>query len=292
MQSINSFWLHSWPHSFLRNQQNSRFVVLLMVSVLSACSMNTALKNSKVIDGDNTSSTQQSKNKNELKSISKSITDLVEIPQDSSTAGSNNTLTSTTNSTTKLRGTEKQAVNQFTAQQSMKISGVPSFVIDAYKKAVSLMEKEDWQGANTLFNQVIAQQPQLSGSYVNKAIIAKNQEQLILAQQYVEQAINANNLNPYAHHLKGQLLKQQGHFKQAEQSYLKALAIWPDYAQVHASMAVLLELYQGRLLDAYNYYSSYLILQPKDKQVQLWLAGLKIKLKRAGLTPKLVVNGD
>lgn len=185
------------------------------------------------------------------------------------------------------------AINRYLQQQTNNPVTVPAHVLNDYQQAISLMKDKKWSQAEVLFDQVIIAQPQLSGSYVNKAIIAKEQGKLLTAQVLLNKAIAANSLNLYAHHLQGKVYRLQGQFDQAEQSYLAAIAIWPDFAEVHASMAILLELYRGRLLDAHRYYSSYLLLNSDDEEVKRWLAGLEIKIKRAGLAvpiavPKLV----
>jgi tetratricopeptide (TPR) repeat protein len=174
-------------------------------------------------------------------------------------------------------------INLYLQQQANEPVTVPANVLKDYQQAISLMKDKKWQQAQSLFDQVILAQPQLSGSYVNKAIIAKHQGKLIEAQVLLDKAITANNLNLYAHHLQGKVYRLQGQFDKAETSYLAALAIWPDFAEAHASMGVLLELYRGRLLDAHGYYRSYLLLNSDDEEVKRWQAGLEIKIKRAGL---------
>ncbi len=185
------------------------------------------------------------------------------------------------------------AINLYLQQQADYPVTVPANVLEDYQQAISLMQEKKWQQAQALFDQLILAQPQLSGSYVNNAIIAKQQGELIQAQALLNNAITANKLNLYAHHLQGKIYRLQGQFEKAEQSYLAALAIWPDFAEVHASMAILLELYRGRLLEAHSYYRSYLLLKSDDEEVKRWQAGLEIKIKRAGLeipktVPKLV----
>lgn len=226
-----------------------RLLVVLMVLSISACSINS-------VDDNNSDMVDSSVN---------SLPQLNENPLNINLA--------------------QQQGNSFSEKKDEKMQDVPLVVIEIYNKAIRSMTKKNWQAASDLFDQVIVKQPQLSGSYVNKALIAKHQQHVKKAREYIDKAISVNHLNPYAHHIKGQLLKSEGDFLQAEQSYLTALNIWPNYAEVHVSMAVLLELYRGKLLDAYRYYQSYLVLQPKDIEVQRWFAGLKIKLKRAGLTP-------
>ena len=62
------------------------------------------------------------------------------------------------------------------------------------------------------------------------------------------------------------------------------MSIWPAFIQAQLSMAVLLELYQGKLIEAYEYYSAYLLNQGEDIQVERWQAALAIKIKRAGIS--------
>ncbi len=200
----------------------------------------------------------------------------------------------------KENGTEKGSansnkvpvINLYLQQKSSQASAVPAKVIKDYQQAIRFMEDKKWLQAQLLFDQVILAQPQLSGSYVNKAIIAKQQGKLTQAQGLLNKAIAANQLNLYAHHLQGKIYRLQGKFDKAEQSYLAALAIWPDFAQAHASMAILLELYRGRLLDAHGYYRSYLLLNSDDAEVKRWQAGLEIKIKRAGLTVPIVEKNE
>ena len=180
------------------------------------------------------------------------------------------------------------AINLYLQQQANVPVTVPANVLKDYQQAISLMKDKKWQQAQLLFDQVILAQPQLSGSYVNKAIIVKQQGKLTQAQALLNKAIAANQLNLYAHHLQGKVYRLQGQFDKAEQSYLAALAIWPDFTDAQASMAILLELYRGRLLDAHSYYRSYLLLNSDDEEVKRWQAGLEIKIKRAGLAMPIV----
>jgi len=174
------------------------------------------------------------------------------------------------------------AKNLYLQQQLDNPLIIAEVVQKDYQQALSLMKEKKWPQAQTLFEQVIVAQPNLSGSYVNKAIIAKQYGEFEQSQLLLTKAIEVNKLNLYAHHLQGQLYRLQGAFEKSEQSYLAALAVWPDYAEANVSMAILLELYRGRLLEAHAYYRAYLRLKPDDEQVQRWLAGLEIKIKRAG----------
>ncbi|WP_282167945.1 MULTISPECIES: tetratricopeptide repeat protein [Shewanella] len=175
-------------------------------------------------------------------------------------------------------------VNAYEAEAKQKLANVPASVLEQYQQAIALMKQQEWQQADAMFSVIINAEPQLSGAYVNQAIIALKQNQLDKANGHLANAISANPTNPYAHQIKANIAKTQGKFEQAEQGYLTALEIWPNYPEAQVNLAVLLELYRGKLLDARHYYQSYLRLKPDDQLAQRWLAGLEIKIQRAGLT--------
>lgn len=251
-------------------------LVLLILIILPSCSINT--KETPPIDNTakNITDSERDKDNKELEKISKDITDMVSVSVSSNASKQAEKLSEPSQSST---------TNKYAEQEATKMIGVPLTVIKKYQSALLFMGDKQWQAATNIFDEIIVQHPELSGSYVNKAIIFQQQNKDTLAFEQVEKAILANDTNPYAHHLKGQLLKEQGKFERAEQSYKKALDIWPNYADAQLNMAILLELYRGKLQRAYAFYQSYLTLQPDDEKVKRWLAALNIKLKREGLTP-------
>ncbi|MCT8987185.1 tetratricopeptide repeat protein [Shewanella phaeophyticola] len=181
--------------------------------------------------------------------------------------------------------------NVYLEQASLRLAEVPAAVLAQYQQAINAMKNQQWQNANSLFDNVIATQPQLSGAYVNKAIIAINQQSFDQADALLDQAIKANSSNPYAHQIKANIARQQGQYAQAEQGYLTALTLWPQYPQAQINLAMLLELYRGKLLQARQFYLAYLANQPDDEQAKRWLAGVEIKIQRAGLTLPDNTNG-
>lgn len=172
----------------------------------------------------------------------------------------------------------------YQAQEEQQLAKLPQSVVASYQHALTLMKDQQWQAAASKLDQIIDSQPQLSGAYVNQAIIALNQDDLFAANSRINKALAININNPYAHQVRGVIARLSGNMQQAEKSYIKAITLWPSYPQAHINLAILLELYRGRLLDARQYYLSYLKLQPDDEQAQLWLAGVELKIKRAGLS--------
>lgn len=232
----------------------------------------------------------------DLKSISERIMDWVNTTE----TEEEKTRTSTAIDTELSKATTPTNLNvstknSYLEQEAQLMRGVSTEVIATYKQAVSLMKQQSWQAALALFDQVIVKEAHLSGSYVNKALIFKylseqtpNKEKqkslLNQSERLIDTAIDVNSKNPYAHYVKGQLMQTKGNFEQAEKNYFDALLIWPNYAQAQLSMAVLLELYRGKLVQAEQYYRAYLLNHPEDQQVKRWQAALTIKIKRSGLS--------
>jgi tetratricopeptide (TPR) repeat protein len=209
-----------------------------------------------------------------LETLGKALTDLVDVPT------ANGKLSTDEGG---MITTAEIKRNRYLEQKQERLANVPAYVIAKYKQALTLMKNKQWRKAEVLFNQVLMAQPQLAGAYVNKALIALQKKEFNRANKQLDKALAVNPINPYAYQIKARIARLNGHFDQAENSYLKALAIWPEYPEAQLNLAILLELYRGRLLDARKYYMSYLLLQWDDKQVQRWLAGVEIKIKRAGL---------
>jgi tetratricopeptide (TPR) repeat protein len=241
--------------------------IVLGLVLLQGCSSITGNMNEK-------SNEAETQTPETLESLGKGITDLVDIPNASGE------LSTDTDNMIEAANSKR---NGYLDQKQQRLANVPSFVITKYKQALTLMTKQEWLKAEKLFNEILVIQPQLSGAYVNKALIAIQQKNFSIANQQLDRALEVNALNPYAYQMKGRVARLTGDFEAAEKSYLKALDIWPEYPEAQVNLAILLELYRGRLLDARKYYSSYLELQADDQQVQRWLAGVDIKIKRAGL---------
>jgi tetratricopeptide (TPR) repeat protein len=210
----------------------------------------------------------------ELKKIAKALVDETELEKSSTLP--DNTLAGDTNQQDGFKPTEQSL--EYQRKQKQMQQSIPSNVSELYQRALSAMQAEQWQQANDLFSQVIVLSPELSGSYLNQAIIAQKTQQLVLAQEKINQALKVNPISPYAHNLNGVLARQRGEFQVAEQSYLAALNSLPNYADAHLNLAILAELYQGKLVLAQQHYQAYLMIHQEDKQVQRWLAGLSLKL--------------
>ena len=106
----------------------------------------------------------------------------------------------------------KSKRNDYLEQKQARLANVPAYVVEKYKKALALMANKEWLKAEQVFDQLLVSQPQLSGAYVNKALIAIQQKDLSRANKQLNKALAVNPLNPYAYEIKGRISRLNGYF--------------------------------------------------------------------------------
>lgn len=145
-----------------------------------------------------------------------------------------------------------------------------------FSQALALMAQQQFQEASKMLSQLAAEYPLLSGPLLNLGIIYLHQEEPEKANAALAEALRRHPENPYAYLYQGIALKQQGKFKQAEESYLKAIDLAPNYAQAHINVGILYELYLQEPDKALPHYENYQSLQQEpDPLVNNWIMVLK-----------------
>ena len=123
---------------------------------------------------------------------------------------------------------------------------------------------------------------ELSGPWVNLALLYIKTDQPEKAESAFKQAIGVNGKNIYALNQYGIFLRQQGRFPEAEASYQQALLVWPDYPDGHLNLAILYDLFMGKLEPALKHYQIYQSLQDQaDRQVNGWIIDTQRRIKIA-----------
>ena len=102
--------------------------------------------------------------------------------------------------------------NLYLVQAHQRLKGVPENIILEYEQALELIKLNKWQEAEDVLDHIIVTQPQLSGAYVNKALIAFQRQKLTQGDAYLDQALIVNPINPYAYQLKAQVSRLYGRF--------------------------------------------------------------------------------
>ena len=262
---------------------SKRAILLLSLVFIQSCSL-TDRQEDKTVD-----------NNAEITSLGKDIIDMGGIPKSSPKATASkalNTLDNKNNEADSLiheksvtvqaltgsTETEKTQYQQFLAKQRLIQDSLSAKTKTRYKLALSQIKRKNWQDAIVLLDEVLAQSPDLSGAYLNKALSLYRLKQFDLAILTLQAEEKVNEINPYRYNLQGVLAREQGKFIESETYYQKALTVWPDYPEAHLNIAVLFELYRGKFVKAQTHYQAYLLLKPDDQKTKLWLAGLEIKI--------------
>ena len=159
---------------------------------------------------------------------------------------------------------------------------LPLDLIKAYDQLKSMLAAKNKQQAIDYLQQLQARFPQQSGPSYRLARIYQEEGQFDAALSAIENCLSINPKNYYAQNLKGVILREQGQFIAAKETYIKALEIYPRHAQSHMNLAILADIYLYDLPLALQHYQYYLDLtKEEDGKINGWLIDLKRRLPDA-----------
>ncbi len=162
-------------------------------------------------------------------------------------------------------------------------TAVPEEAQELYDEALAAINKDRTEQAVAIFKDIIQSYPHFSGPYVNLGIIYREQGNLDQAASMFTKAIAANRNNLEAYNQLGYVYRLQGKFADAEKAYADSLSVWPNYTSIHYNLAILYELYLGRLDKALFHFETYQALQAEeDRKVKGWIVDLKRRIKKQG----------
>jgi tetratricopeptide (TPR) repeat protein len=156
-----------------------------------------------------------------------------------------------------------------------------------FQGALLLKQQGKLSLARERFIALSEQYPNLSGVWLQLALLAKQQDNDDIQQQHKEMtrnlnnAISANPLNYLAHNEFALVLRQQGQFQQALSHYESAIKSWPAFAEGYLNRGILYDLYMGRKSLALVDYELYQALSDDNsRQLKGWIIDLKRQIKR------------
>jgi tetratricopeptide (TPR) repeat protein len=156
-----------------------------------------------------------------------------------------------------------------------------------FQGALLLKQQGKLSLARERFIALSEQYPNLSGVWLQLALLAKQQDNDDIQQQhkemtrYLNNAISANPLNYLAHNEFALVLRQQGQFQQALSHYESAIKSWPAFAEGYLNRGILYDLYMGRKSLALVDYELYQALSDDNsRQLKGWIIDLKRQIKR------------
>jgi Flp pilus assembly protein TadD len=147
---------------------------------------------------------------------------------------------------------------------------------ELFDSAVNLLREGRLDGAQMLFEKLTVKQPERAGPWVNLGYIHLARGEQKQAQVALSQALVANPNNCDALNQMGVLARRDGRFEEAEKLYRRCLAVAPSYVSARLNLAILYELYMGRLGEALAAYMDYqLMLSEPDSKVGGWVMDLE-----------------
>ena len=145
-----------------------------------------------------------------------------------------------------------------------------------FNDAVQLMKQKKLPDAEAAFVALNADFPQYSGPMTNLGIIYAKSNRRDQAIAALTKATSLNSKNAVAWNWLGMEQRDAGDRSGAEQSYLKALQVNPNYAPAHLNLGILYDTYLGRPGDALVQYKQYQQLAGKDElRVTAWIAEIE-----------------
>jgi Tfp pilus assembly protein PilF len=151
---------------------------------------------------------------------------------------------------------------------------------EMYQQGLDALAINDYSNARKIFQQFIKDNPDLSGAYINLALIDYKQERYDQALKLIEIALSINPEKAEAFHLRAQLYLQQGKIKLARNDYEMAIKLKPDYTNAHYNLALLYDIYLQEIALAIEHYNIYLSLTTeKDTATREWVNHLQRTLK-------------
>lgn len=145
-----------------------------------------------------------------------------------------------------------------------------------FDRGVELLREGQLDAAQVLFEELTEDQPELAGPWVNLGYIhlARSEPEQALAA--FEHALDANPRNCEALTQMGVMSRKNGQFDEAELYYQSCLDAQPGYANARLNLAILYELYMGRLGEALAAYNDYQHVLPEpDNRVTGWVMDLE-----------------
>ncbi len=151
---------------------------------------------------------------------------------------------------------------------------------DAFERAVALMSRGENEKAIELLSKVIECSPGVTAPYINIAVAYMRTGKYEPAEKHLKTALALVPNHPLASNEYGLLLRKAGRFTEARDIYEKAIAGFPDYLPVRRNLGILCDLYLNDPECALKQFEIYSEGKPADAQVKIWIAELRMRLKR------------
>ncbi len=146
--------------------------------------------------------------------------------------------------------------------------------------ALNMQREGQLEDAKEAYIEILEARPALINPRFNLAQIALLEEKNDDAEAALAEVLKQKPDHKQALNLKGVLARESGKFEASEAFYRQSLAADPSYLPAIRNLAILLDLYLGRLQEALPLYEQYQsMLDKPDSQVKDWIFDLKRRLE-------------
>ncbi|MGQ9427012.1 tetratricopeptide repeat protein [Gilvimarinus sp. F26214L] len=145
-------------------------------------------------------------------------------------------------------------------------------IVARYIEARRAFNANKFDVADQLLAELSEEAPKLSGPLVMRGDIALDRGDLAEAVEYYVAAIDVTpvNFNSWLRLAKAQ--RMRGHFNHAQNTYARALELWPDGPELHLNLGVLYDVYLNQPLKAQAHMEAYQLLSgDRSGEVVAWL---------------------
>lgn len=155
-----------------------------------------------------------------------------------------------------------------------------------FDEALAALKAKKLKEAREGFASLAKDHPELAGPLTNLAILDAKANQRSAAIAGFSRAVVANPQNAIGWNWLGILYRESGKYDQAEQAYLRALAIKPGDPAVILNLGMLYDAYLKRPDDALTRYREYQALTGnKELKVTAWIKAIEASRPAAPETP-------
>ncbi len=178
-------------------------------------------------------------------------------------------------------GLERSNDNLPTTPVSSKPSHWPSNSVAAFNQGVSALGNDN-EAARISFAEAIELSPQMEAAYYNLAKLDLDQKNFEAVDSFLPQAQKNNVASARLWNLFATSKRHQNDFDAAEKFYLQAIQLDSGYTPALLNIAILNDVYLGKIAEAQKYYLLYqqqLEQQGKqDNRLKNWLTDINRRL--------------
>ena len=152
--------------------------------------------------------------------------------------------------------------------------------LQLYQKAITHLNDNELDKAEEILLTFSNKHPDLAGPIANLGLIQLKRNNIDQAEVLLNQALARNPKLPQALNLLGVVQQKKGNIKQAEELYIKATQEKENYAIAHYNLALLYDIFLGKISKAIIHYQKYLaLIDYPDKQTSNWLKELQYTME-------------